>query len=285
MLKDNKLKVLIVEDEIIIAREIEDTLIGLGYSVPGIASSADEALSMTEQFRPDLVLMDIIIEGDKDGVDAALEIYNKYKIPVIYLTAHSDLSTLLRARKSLPYGYIIKPFTKRDMVISIGLALYKHKSEMKERIIALMIKLLLEPITFNEKLKRVMELLHTLPRQFKDDAGCVYVVNVENILTIAYQIPSVGCDTNICLTIPMGKCLCGRAAETGEIIISEKMDEQHDIQSTDKKHGHVCIPFKHNGKTLGVLNLYTKEGYKKDDSDTDFFNSVADILTLIYNME
>lgn len=283
MLKQNNLKVLIVEDEIIIAREIEDILINLGYNVTGIASSSDEALSMVEKFKPAIVLMDIIIEGEKDGIDSALEIYQRFKIPVIYLTAHSDLNTLLRARKSLPYGYIIKPFTKRDIVISMGLALYKHKAEMKERAISSMLKLLLQPITFHERLKGVMDLLLSLPIEFRGGTGCVYVVSGDQ-LAVAYSVPSSDSGNYTCLTVPFGKCLCGKAAESGEIIIADHIDERYEMKSSDKPHGHVCIPFKDNGKTLGLLNLCVHEGYKQDEADTDFFNCIASILTLIYKM-
>ena len=117
-MKDSKVKtstgvqILIVEDEIIVARDIEDKLQKLGYHVPDIASSGEEAIEKASDIRPDLVLMDITLEGDMDGVEAAEQIVGQYNLPVVYLTAHTDLDTLFRARYTEPYGYIIKPYTK-----------------------------------------------------------------------------------------------------------------------------------------------------------------------------
>ncbi|MBD3291185.1 response regulator [candidate division KSB1 bacterium] len=125
------IKILIVEDEKIVASDIQNSLIRMGYSTLGIASSGDEALEKTREFHPDIVLMDIRLEGEMDGIDSALKIRERFHIPVIYLTAYADDSTLQRAKISEPYGYILKPFDSRDLHTSIEMALYKHKMEKK----------------------------------------------------------------------------------------------------------------------------------------------------------
>ncbi len=107
-------KILIVEDSALVALEISETLKSLGYDVVGEAASGAEAIEMARDLKPDLVLMDIILKGDMDGIEAADRIYSSYDIPVIYLTAHSDEATLGRARKTNAVGYLIRPFNDRE---------------------------------------------------------------------------------------------------------------------------------------------------------------------------
>ncbi len=124
-----KRNILIVEDEIIIARDIENILIGMGYHITGIADSGDKAINIINDEIPDLVLMDIIIKGNKDGIELASLIQTKYNIPVVYLTAHSDENTFKRAEAAESYGYILKPIQNREFQLVIDWALNKHKSE------------------------------------------------------------------------------------------------------------------------------------------------------------
>ncbi|MBU4259376.1 MAG: response regulator, partial [Desulfobacteraceae bacterium] len=119
-------RILVVEDEGIIAKDIKNILSFLGYSVIGIASSGEEAIEKAMEMHPDLVLMDIVLEGDMDGVKAAEHIRDRFDIPVVYLTAYSDDTTLQRAKITEPYGYILKPFQERELYTTIEMALYKH---------------------------------------------------------------------------------------------------------------------------------------------------------------
>ena len=126
-----KAKILVVEDESIVAKDIEKRLKSLGYAVPAVVSSGEEAIKKTAQTHPDLVLMDIKIKGDVDGVEAATQIRARFNIPVVYLTAYSDEKTLERAKITEPLGYILKPFEERELHTAIEIALYKHKMEKK----------------------------------------------------------------------------------------------------------------------------------------------------------
>lgn len=126
-------RIVIVEDEILIARELEVRLGDLGYEVAGIASSGREALELVEQTRPDLVLMDIVLKGEMDGITAATEIRRRYSLPVIFVTAFTDAETLNRAKQAEPGGYIVKPFSMREIEANIEMALYKHRAEIKLR--------------------------------------------------------------------------------------------------------------------------------------------------------
>lgn len=125
--------VLIVEDEMLVARDLEYQLQALGFGVAGIAASGDEALALTQQARPDIVLMDIRLHGGMDGIAAADQIRKRFHLPVIYLTAHADDSTVQRARATEPFGYLIKPFEERELKITIDMALYKHQAERRLR--------------------------------------------------------------------------------------------------------------------------------------------------------
>lgn len=119
------ISVLIVEDEPIIASDIEMTLKEDDYSIAGIAHSSTKAIDMLHRTSPDIVLLDIAIQGDKDGIDIAHLINDKYKLPFIYITSFADKETLTRAKSTLPYGYIVKPFKDRDIISTIEMAVYR----------------------------------------------------------------------------------------------------------------------------------------------------------------
>jgi len=128
-----KATVLIVEDEEIVAADLSVMLGQLGYTVVGTASEGEEAVEMSCDLKPAVVLMDIRLNGSIDGIEAAEAIRSRYDVPVIYLTAHSDPTTLERAKLSEPFGYILKPFEERELSTTIEMALYKHKSERQLR--------------------------------------------------------------------------------------------------------------------------------------------------------
>ena len=107
-------QVLVVEDDSIIAMDIKSRLQALGYAVSAVVFSGQEAIEKAAETQPDLVLMDIRLRGHMDGVEAAERIHTRFDIPVVYLTAHADESTLQRAKLTEPYGYILKPFEERS---------------------------------------------------------------------------------------------------------------------------------------------------------------------------
>jgi len=118
-------KILIVEDDDVIARVADWRLKNLGYTVCGRATSGAEAMGLIVNAQPDLVLMDINIRGDIDGIETAKLIKKEFTIPVVYLTSHSDGPTLERAKETKPEGFIIKPFDDNDLRVAIELALKK----------------------------------------------------------------------------------------------------------------------------------------------------------------
>jgi two-component system, response regulator PdtaR len=132
----NKYKVLIVEDEILVAKYIENILTSNGYASSGIVSTGKEAIKKAEKQAPNLVLMDISIKGEMDGIEAADRIQKKFKIPVIFLTAHFDEEILERAKKTRPFGYLTKPFNDKNLLIMIEISIYKAgKDREKEELL------------------------------------------------------------------------------------------------------------------------------------------------------
>ena len=122
-------QIMVVEDDRIVAESIRRSLQKLGYTVPAIVDNGKEAIKKAEEYKPDLVLMDIVLFGEMDGIEAAMQIQSRFNIPAIYLSAYSDEKKLDRAKITEPFGYIIKPFDDRELYSTIEMALYKHRME------------------------------------------------------------------------------------------------------------------------------------------------------------
>ncbi len=124
-------RILVVEDERIVAEDIRATLESNGYTVTGIAATCDDALERIRQNKPDVVLMDIVLRGPADGVEAARTIGMLFSLPVVFLSSHADQATVRRATLSGPFGYILKPFEDRELCSVIELALHRHRAERR----------------------------------------------------------------------------------------------------------------------------------------------------------
>src|SRR5581483_9729273 len=129
----NDTRIMIVEDERIVAKDLQFRLQSLGYHVAATASEGHDAISKAASTRPSLVLMDIRLENGMDGIEAAEHIRSDLDIPVVFLTAYADQATLARAKITEPFGYILKPFEERELQSTIEIALYRHKAEQKLR--------------------------------------------------------------------------------------------------------------------------------------------------------
>ena len=126
-----KTRILVVEDESIVARDIRNMLVGLGYEVMAVVPGAMAAIQKAKETEPDIVLMDVMLQGETTGMEAAEQIYTRFSIPVVYLTAYADSTTVQQAKKTEPFGYIIKPFEERELQTTIEIALYKYKMQME----------------------------------------------------------------------------------------------------------------------------------------------------------
>lgn len=124
-------RLLIVEDEAVVAMAIQSKLESMGYSIVDVARSGEAAVQLALQKDPDLILMDIRLQGEMDGVAAACQIRELRSIPVVFLTAHGDRETLQRAKTAEPFGYVLKPFTEQDLLAAVEISLHKHSMEVK----------------------------------------------------------------------------------------------------------------------------------------------------------
>ena len=144
---------MIAEDEKIIALDLSITLQRLGYNVVGIAATGNEIFDLIEKFNPDLIMMDILLEGEMSGIDAADIISQKYELPVVYLTALTDDETLQKAKRTNPFGYVLKPYDEKTLHSSVEMALYKHQVDRE---------LLIRTEELEKEKKRTDELLKNI---------------------------------------------------------------------------------------------------------------------------
>lgn len=125
--------ILVVEDEIIVAHDIKNCLEDLGYAVTGVAATGMDAIKKAEETYPDVILMDIALKGDMDGIEAGEIICKNLDIPLIYLTAYSDEKTIERAKVTQPFGFILKPFDEKTLKCNIEMTLYRHRIEKSRK--------------------------------------------------------------------------------------------------------------------------------------------------------
>jgi DNA-binding LytR/AlgR family response regulator len=128
------INILVVEDESIVRKDIERSLTKLGYNVVAQADTGEKAIELAMEHRPEIALMDIMLKGDMNGIDAAERIKREIDIPIIFLTAYADEATLSKAKITEPHGYILKPFKEIDLHTTIEMALHKHKKEQEIKV-------------------------------------------------------------------------------------------------------------------------------------------------------
>ena len=172
-----KAAVFIVEDEAIVSDDIRQTIENLGYSVSGTARSGEDALEKIKKTQPDLVLMDIHLAGAMDGIEAARQLHELFKIPIIYITAHADDELLARAKVTEPYGYILKPYDERELHSVIEMAQYKHRMEQRlaerERTIRALANAIPDAVMLLDPQKQVIAINETMAQRFGTDPGQV----------------------------------------------------------------------------------------------------------------
>jgi CheY-like chemotaxis protein len=133
--KGETAKIMLVDDEVIVAQDLKNRLENLGYDVVAMAHTGEDAIESAGETRPDLVIMDIQLSGEMDGIEAAGIILKRFGISILYLTAYSDDETLARAKVTLPFGYLIKPFVERELHSTIEMALYRQRMEREVKVL------------------------------------------------------------------------------------------------------------------------------------------------------
>jgi PAS domain S-box-containing protein len=227
--------ILIVEDEQIVALELRDRLTRMGHSVVGIVASGEDAIALARTIRPDLVLMDIKLQGVIDGIDAATAIRAEVDAAIVYLTAFADRETLERAKVTQPYGYILKPFQERELQVIIEVSLYRRGAERALRESELWRQALLRSVGDGVVAS--------------DDTGCVRFMNpVAETLTGWYEADAIGqpfADVLRTVQLPERRSGAWRDTPSTSLIAKDGTERPIDLQltpiSNGKRMGTVCV--------------------------------------------
>ena len=162
-----KAKILIVEDESIVAKDIQVTLEKLGYDVVGTVAEGEKVFDIVKEKTPDLILMDIMLKGKMTGIDTSIQIHKEISVPIIYMTAYADKDTLSKAKMTQPHGYIIKPYKEVDLRTTVEIALYKHKKE--------------------DKIKKERDLYYSIIKADKNTDGSIFVKSKYQLVKVKTQ--------------------------------------------------------------------------------------------------
>jgi diguanylate cyclase (GGDEF)-like protein/PAS domain S-box-containing protein len=221
----DKRRILVVEDERLVAKHIENMVRDLGYDVTAVVATGEDAVRTALEKTPDLVLMDIMLRGEMDGIEASEQVWEQAAIPVVYLTAYADESTLERAKVTEPFGYLLKPFEERELYTAIEMALYKHKMDTRlkerERWLATILASIGDGVISTDKEGRVSfmnSMAETLTGRKKADCQGKGLVEVLNLIgeksgkrvpisarNIARKEPWLPADQGLLLLRPDGK--------------------------------------------------------------------------------
>ena len=280
-----KARIFIVEDEAIVAKDIEISLKNLGFAVSGTAFSGEKAIINIGENRPDLVLMDIMLKGEMNGIDAASQIKARFNIPVIYLTAHADEEMLQSAKLTEPFGYIIKPFEEKELGSTIDIALYRHKMEIKvkwdsdvNKSLSALYKPLISPAS---SMGEIADAVLDNARRLTGSAhGFVGTIDADTGDLVAHTLSGMMRDTckikNEEKTIfPCGEdglypSLWGYALNKGEAFFTNKPEDHPKAKGVPDGHlpihRFLTVPVVLEEKLVGQIALANKEvDYTEDD--------------------
>ena len=258
-------QILIVEDEAIAAIHLQKALESLGYAVPAVVAYGEEAIKRVGEVEPDLVLMDIVLKGAMDGVQAAEQIRDRFGTPVVYITSFSDSDTLQRAKVTEPSGYIIKPFDEKALHTTIEIALYKHEIESRSRerteeleALYSVSRILAQPWNFEEKCKGVLKALAQIARA---DMAIMRVMDEkENGMRLMAKVGSAAWERPE--SLPAERSVSGMAFLKRETVVASDYPSHPLADPSAVAQGLrslVSVPVKADRWTLGVINLASRE--------------------------
>ncbi len=266
-----QIRILIVEDEAIIANDIKSTLEKFGYIIIDIAKSGEAALQMVKKSLPDLVLVDILLEGSLNGIDITQTIQHEYNIPVIFVTAFSDPNTINKAKLTAPYGYVSKPFEENELFSSIEMALHKFKLDKIQK-----------------EVKNKIEKLHSVAIKLGacESRYCVFK-EIEKALNEIFNIPKYAfymrerdhliLQTKKYLKIfktkyKIGEGIVGKIFSSENVCVYSLQNEFAEIESEWKKVGSVI------GCGIGAKDVFIAVSNK----ERAFSNELADMLDILF---
>ncbi len=292
-----KTKILIVEDESITAFDLQVRLESMGYTVPALASSGDEAICAVRAHQPDLLLMDINIRGEKDGITVAQEIRESFDVPIIYLTAFTDAATIERASYTEPFGYLIKPFQEQELYSNVEMALYKHKAERRLRENERRLQITTERLHALHTIEQSIlgadspgdisqSALHSIGSLVACQCALVMKMNAQNqtaeiLATYAKNFTEM---KSAVLLIDDPNFI--NAMQSGEIRVVSASDLfttltglEH-VLTFDRSMRYTNVPLRSEGELIGVLTLGSTPSQTYDASQMDIICELANSLAL-----
>lgn len=210
-------KILLVEDEYVIAMDLQASLHLHGYDVIDHVTKGEDVISLLEKQRPDIILMDVKLEGEIDGVETAQMVYENYDIPVIFITSYSNKTIIERAKKTNPFGYIVKPFEERELATNIELALYKHESEKKLK-------------ESEKKYRELSESIQQIIIEINSNGDICYL-NEPGMQILGLRFPEINCKISISKFV----------GEKGFGKIKNRISRKDDINSQNESREHLLI--------------------------------------------
>jgi PAS domain S-box-containing protein len=257
-----KARIQIVEDEAIIAMEIESQLQGLGYEVTSIVDTGEKTIEKADEDKPDLILMDIRIKGEMDGVDTAEVIRNRFGIPVIFSTAYLDQERIERAKITIPFGYVLKPIQERDLKVTIEMALYVSKVDAARKRVEDLLRIqrdlgisLGKSMDFQEMLRLCMKAALEASNM---DCGGIYIIDpASKSFCLAYH---EGLSEDFVATVSPFKSdspqaqmvMTGNPAYTDHDQLGVDLTE---VEQNEKLKSMAIIPVEHANQIIGCLNV------------------------------
>jgi PAS domain S-box-containing protein len=288
-------KILIVEDEGIIAKSLKAVLEEFGYGISSITASGEEAIEKVKKDKPDLVLMDIMLKGDINGIEAAKKIKSDFNIPVIYLTAYTDKQILEQAKIAEPFGYIVKPFEDRELYSTIEMALYKSQMEKKIDRLNRMLRAFrnVNQLIIREKDRNILlqkTCTHLIETQGYFSAWVALLDETNKLITTAET--GLGKDfLPMVSLLKHGKlpdCITKALVKTELVVIKDASSICRECPISEKhcSKGALTIRLQSNNKIYGVLSVSIDASLLLFDEELSLFAEVAeDIAFALRNIE
>jgi putative nucleotidyltransferase with HDIG domain len=277
-------RILVVEDEMIVAEDLRRTLGQLGYEVSSIVATGEAVRRQVELDQPDLILMDIGLKGQMDGIEAAADMNSRHAVPIVYLTAYTDSETLRRAKLTNPFGYIIKPFEKRDLRTTIEMALHKHQMEKKVTHLNTVLRAIRNVDQLITTEKDAEKLIQGICQNLVDNRGYdnvwIAITNAADriVTTAEADIAQRHTDgTRPVANAALPACVKQARSRRGVIVMSNVAAcASCDFVSAFRGKHVLCVRLESNQAIYGFMKAALPTGFIIDDDELALFQEVAD---------
>jgi PAS domain S-box-containing protein len=285
------LDIVIVEDEAITALDIKRKLEHWGHNVPKVAHSGADAIQIVNETNPDIILMDIVLKGEIDGVEAVNEIKKNHDIPIIYLTAHSEEKVMARAKYTEPYGYLIKPIDEKELFFAIESAFYKHNVDKKLKKVNRALRMISDCNQNIVRIKDKDELLNNICRLIVEEGGYILAwvgMARDDEFKSVQPVAQYGFDDGYLESSKIswgdnkyGDGPVGTSIKNSEVSISRNINQdpyflpwQEKAQERNYK-SVIALPLFIGGKAIGSLNIYSSEIEAYDEKEVELLLELA----------